>query len=396
MTYRHNLPKNEPSEGVWVNIKGDTTFLKAGTGMSLFYFPSFVVAHLVAQNNNHYNANGYSYPYQLALALNTLLFGILGLFICRRILLLHFNDLSVALAIVLLYGGSNFYYYITMEPAMSHPYGFFLVSWLLLLTFQFFKTKKISTFLLLGFVIGWMVTVRPTNAIIAMYPIIYAFMPQNRNELLNWLNRHRIAVIGAMLCMILPMLPQFIYWKSVMGEWIFYSYDQEKFFFNKPHIINGLFGFRKGFFIYTPTMFASVIGFVWLKRKKDWLLPMTIVLPIFIFVVFSWWCWWYGGHSSRVLIEVYPLLLFGLAAFSEKFFHLKWLPKLVVSVLIIFTIQLNFRLTNLYNRGVIHWDSMTYGNYKALFWNDKIPENYWDLYKKPDYEKAMREGEDLW
>lgn len=158
--------------------------------------------------------------------------------------------------------------------------------------------------------------------------------------------------------------------------------------------MDGLLGPRKGFFLYTPMMLFSILGLISLWYRNTYR-SLSVILLIYCFVVFSWWCWWYGGYSARVLIETYPFLLMGFCAFAGRLLGSKWPVRMFVSVLLMLCAWLNLRFSDLYNKGIIHWDSMTWGNYKAILWSNKLPDQYFEMWKKPDYEKAKREGEDV-
>jgi hypothetical protein len=393
MSYRHALPKDQPIEGIWVNIHEEITYLKAPIGLSYFYLPSFWVAHAIALKSPKFEPNGYSRPYQLALAFNTLIISILCLFICRHFLLYHFSDSSVALALSLLYGGSNLYYYVTMAPAMAHPYGMFLIACMLILTHRFYRNGRRVDFLLLAIVLGWAISVRPTNAILVLFPLLYGLHPSMLHRLKELFAKRKLWLLWFAIVFAIPILPQLIYWKALLGNWIVYSYDTEQFFFTNPHVWDGYFSFRKGFFLYTPMMIFAFIGLFMMRKRLALALPLIAIIPIFSFVVFSWWCWWYGGHSSRALIEMYPFLLLGFASFSEFLLKGTIWKRLIIGPMLIFCVWLNLRFTDLYERGIIHWDSMTRGNYQAVFWNNDLPENYFDMFEEPDFEKAKKEGE---
>jgi hypothetical protein len=101
-----------------------------------------------------------------------------------------------------------------------------------------------------------------------------------------------------------------MYWKYITGELFFNSYVGEQFYFNNSHVLKGLFGFRKGWLIYTPIMLFSILGIYFLRNQlKHFFASISITLFIYIFVIFSWWCWWYGGSfGQRAMIDIYPLL----------------------------------------------------------------------------------------
>jgi ABC-type multidrug transport system fused ATPase/permease subunit len=199
-------------------------------------------------------------------------------------------------------------------------------------------------------------------------------------------------VTGAIAILILMALPQLIYWKIQTGSYVYYSYGKQRFFFNHPHIWKGLFSYRKGWLLYSPVMILSVFGFIWLKRyNKQLLVPVLAFCLINIYIVFSWWCWWYGGSfGQRALIESYAFLSLPMAACITQLGK----NRLILSAILLFalgTVYLNIRQTKQYAEGILHWDSMS----KELYWAtfnkmQHLPEDQKNkLLAPPDYEKAM-------
>jgi hypothetical protein len=199
-----------------------------------------------------------------------------------------------------------------------------------------------------------------------------------------------IAVISA----IFVVLPQLLFWKIQSGSWLYYSYNDEGFFFSQPSILKGLFSFRKGWFIYTPIMIFALFGFYALFKKYRWIgLSISIAFVLFMYVTFSWWCWWYGGgFGARTMIDFYPYLALGLAAMFSVILKKNLLVKLVAGLLILGAIKLNTFQTNQYHLSMIHWDSMTYEAYKSVFMKDHFPANYDQLLAEPDYQKQKETG----
>jgi hypothetical protein len=104
--------------------------------------------------------------------------------------------------------------------------------------------------------------------------------------------------------------------KQTPAHGSYYSYGDEGFFFTNPQIINGLFSYRKGWLIYTPLMIFALLGILTLARRKfqQFFIPVLIFTVANIYVVYSWWCWWYGGSfGSRPMIDSYPLMAVALA-----------------------------------------------------------------------------------
>jgi hypothetical protein len=395
LKFRKDLPENEPVKGIWHNKKGDTVYQKMTVGMSYLYFPTFLIAHAYAKSSSAYAANGFSKPYQVAVAFNTLLIGLLGLLISRLLLLRFFTETVTTLVLVGVYLGSNLYYYITMAPGMTHPYSFLGIAAFLLIYLRWLDHPNNSRFMALCAIAGLLIVIRPTNALACMFPILMLMQKANRDRIFDFFKDRKKFVVMGVSVLILPLLPQMLYWQNVFGSPFAYSYTGEYFFFNKPHIVDGLFGWRKGLLLYTPIFAFAFIGLA-IKFKSDIIIRISTVLVMsFIYVIFSWWCWWYGGYSTRALIEMYPFLMLGLGYFvTEISKKTKFLLPFFMLVMA-FLIHQNIRFVNLYEKGIIHWDSMTKDAVKVIYWNDNVSSDYEERLIKPDYEKALREGEDL-
>jgi hypothetical protein len=189
-------------------------------------------------------------------------------------------------------------------------------------------------------------------------------------------------------------LPQLFYWKSVTGEWLYYSYGNERFFFNDPKILLVLFSFKKGWLIYTPTMLFAIIGIgmLW-KINKKYFYPVLLFFIINLYIVSSWWCWWYGGGlGMRSLVESYAILAIPLAAF------LTWLAKQKLRIriplcIIVFAISAQSAFHTIqYYYGAVHWAWMTKEAYFDSFWRVKPSKEFKSLLFQLDLE-AARKGE---
>ncbi len=172
---------------------------------------------------------------------------------------------------------------------------------------------------------------------------------------------------------------QLTYWKLSSGNWLYYSYQDEGFEFTKSQIGNGLFSYKKGWFVYTPLALLGFIGCVIVYRTvklRFYLIPFLMYFSLSIYVLFSWRMWYYGGSfGSRVLIESLALLAFPIAAFSDFIFSQKQiLLKWTFTMVFIFGISLNLFQSWQYHNSIIHWDSMNKAYYWRIFGKTKSSE----------------------
>jgi hypothetical protein len=282
---------------------------------------------------------------------------------------------------------------------MTHVYNFGLIS-----TFIYYSLKWVEILspspldelvpgtgrvgerlfysIILGLLAGIIVLIRPVNILVLLFPALIGinsvsgFTERIQN---NW---KMILIAGVTAFLIL--VPQFLYWKAQTGHFLFNSYmDQGKFYFLKPQIINGLFSFRKGWLIYTPVMIFAFAGFIWLKKYASGLvIPALVFSAINIYVVYSWWCWWYGGcYGSRPMIDMYGIMAIPLAAFLQRMWTSKIWIKTITVVLLVGLIWLNQFQTNQYRTSLL---------YLGIFGKKTWPEGYDKMIKVPDYEKALK------
>ena len=186
-----------------------------------------------------------------------------------------------------------------------------------------------------------------------------------------------------------------LYWKESTGHWLYYSYMKEKFYFKNPHILQTLLGFRKGLLVYCPVLIFAFIGLgSSMKKHAELLLPILLFTLVNIYVVSSWWCWWYGGsYGLRAYIDMYPILAICLAFFIQHVYKLSNSKQSIYKVLAVLLIMLSCFQIYQYRKGILHYDAMTARAYFKNFFAVKYPSNYQELIENPDYEKAVRNEE---
>jgi hypothetical protein len=365
--------------------------LKMSAGLAIMYSPFFLLSHLYALSSVH-PADGYSVPYGVGILIASLFYFIAGLLLLRKLLRLYFTEFTVTIVLVLVALATNVSNYIIREPGMSHTFSFFLFSAFLLLTQRWHQKADFKNSLLTGLVVGLITLVRPSNAVIILIFLLWNVVHFKSfiEKLKFLLSRWKWILLIALFTMII-WIPQLLYWKSVTGHWFHYSYNNEGFYFLKPKIIQVLMGFRKGWLIYTPVMFFALLGFYRLfKIHKQFFWGLTAFTVLNIYIISSWWCWWYGGSfGHRAMIESYAVMALPLAAFIQYAGRSFRLRKTTVVLCTLLLIGFNFFQNFKYFNNSIHYDSMT-----KLAWVESITklhptQLYYDLLMEPDYASAL-------
>lgn len=364
--------------------------LRMTMGLAILWSPFFIAAHLFAKTMG-IQALGYSWPYGLSIFIAALFYLFLGLLFLRRILLRYFSELITGITLLLVVLGTNLMYYVISEPGMSHVYSFALITLFLYYVLKWIDKPTIKTTFIMGALAGMIVLIRPVNGLVLAFPALHAI--SSASELKQRITNCWKLILLAGSTAFLMVLPQLIYWNFQTGHFFFNSYmDSGRFFFKNPHLIDGLFGFRKGWLIYTPIMGFALGGLFTLKHyAKDFLPSIASFLALFLFVVFSWWCWWYGGSfGSRPMIDIYGILAIPLAAFLSVILRSAWWKKGSIAIIILFLVYLNQFQMNQYRTSLLHWDSMTPQAYHAIFLKKNWPDGYDKMIKSPDYVKALK------
>jgi hypothetical protein len=371
------FPVTAPLTGKKVN--------KVTIGMSILFAPAFLIAHgitLAFPDLSNVPASGFSQPYRIAMNLNTLLLMFLSLLMLRRILQRYFDDMVVGFTLIGTLLGTNLFYYAVHEHMMSHAYSFFLFTLVMWLTLRWHDTSKGKFIIALGALSGLIVLIRPTNILILVLFLLYGVQSvSDFKEKVQRLYAQKGAVLTGTALGLLVVFPQLLYWKMQAGQWIFFSYDSdERFFWTEPAIYKGLFSYCKGWYVYTPLMFFATLG-IWGLRKAApaWFLPITVFFVLNVYVVLSWWSWWYGGgFGLRAFVDCVGVMSLGLAAFIAWIFRQNRYLLPFLFFLFGFSVFLNIFQTMQYKKTLIRWNGMT-------------GERYWRVFMRPEVHECERD-----
>ncbi len=418
--------------------------IKTTMGLSVMWLPFFVAGHITALITGA-DAGGYSEPYKFFLLLSALFYLLTGLIYLRRILITHFSDIVASLVLAGFAFGTNLYWYTLFQGTMAHVYSFALVSVFMWYSMRWhtasgtvngvnklevsphesepapgrrqperegvasqsvtgvvshlkIEEPRVWEIVRLGILLGLISLIRPTNTIIVIFFLLYGVITgkdmSNRVKKLAADYRYLLLMV---LMAVLVWVPQMIYWKEMTGHWLYFSYgSDERFFFGDPAIIKGLFSWRKGLFIYTPLLIFACTGIVslWMKHSPH-ALPVTLFVPLNIYIIFSWWCWWYGGgFGQRAFIDSYALMAVSAAALLSFAFSSRWKwirTGIIAAYLVLMSLGI-FNNIQYYN-GAIHWESMTKAAYLDSFGRVRPSADFNGLLEAPDYE-AAKAGKD--
>jgi hypothetical protein len=358
---------------------------KTFPGVSILYLPFFAAAHSISLIFG-LPSDGYAYTYQLCYLIGFWFYFLAGLILFRKVLLeLNFTPRIADVSLIAITLSTNIFFYTVYDQSVTHIYSFFLVNWSVLLLLRLkkeFQLRHLALFISILALIG---ITRPTNILVIGVLVFFVndseFYKALFSELFRIKNIFKI-IFPSLIILSIP----FILWKLQTGNWIVYSYGEEGFDFSHPEVINFLFSYTKGWFVYTPIMLLIlIIGFAFLfKQNRKQVILGLAFFGIAIYIFSSWWCWYYGaGMSQRVMIDFYILPGFLLALILQKLSGKKALSLSLISVFSLFNIAQAYQIS----KGILPFGSPT----KAQYWDNFLvlnkraqvyPQEHWAFVSK--------------
>ena len=333
-------------------------------GVALLELPLFLAGHWIAGFTGA-QQDGFSPPYQYALGYGVILYCLLGLIVLRKVLLRYFDDLTVAITLLLLCLATNFIQYAAVDNGQSHAYIFPLYALLLYATWQWHAKPRPGFAALIGYIIGLAAISRPTESIMLLVPLLWGTQDKDSASR-KWgtVKRHRLHIAIAAMASLIGVLPQLIYWKSASGS-IVYDVGSKWDFLN-PHF-RVLFGPEKGWFVYTPVTLLFVSG-LFFVRKFPFRKSVLWFCLLNIYIIIAWSVWRYGGsYSTRALVQSYPVFALPLAAIVERSLQLRW--KYLLGLFAGYLVFLNLFQIIQYDKTILHYDEMNFAYYRHIYLN---------------------------
>lgn len=358
---------------------------KTTMGIAFLYAPFFGLAHLAA-TLGPWEADGFSRPYHLAIQFSGLFYGLWGLWLLGHWLRRFVGDGVVAATLILLTLGTNLFNYITHEAAMSHAFNFFAIAALLYLTERWHDAPSAAKSAAMGLLIGLITLIRPTNLAVILVPLLYGLGSPLFTAKWRSLKQHPHWVLYIVLGAFVVGLPQLLYWKAYSGQWLFFSYTGERFFWDQPMWLEFLLSYRKGWWVYSPLILLAFAGLFFrhpLNSRLRW--PIVLLMPLLVYVLSCWWAWWFGGgFGSRPMVDWYALLAAPLAVFLARVWQKRW-QMAAALLLCAGLVELSMKQQQQYRLGILHYDAMTRKAYWAIFYNRPVPADFESLIQPPNY-----------
>ena len=379
-------------KGDWVNVingkyNNTSTFYqltqtpKGGTidrffcGMAILWTPAFFAGHWTAGLLD-YPADGFSAPYQWALILYGAIFAIIGLIYLRKVLLKFFSDGVTAITLLIMFLGTNLFFFTGIGNDVPHVYIFTLFAALIYYTIKWHEAYQWFYMLAIGLVGGLIVAVRPSEMIVMAIPAFWGVtsMEGFKNKLeLAW--KCKFQIMGAFIMVGLLFLPQLLYYRIYAGEFFVNIYDDAGSTLNltNPRFGYVLFGFRKGWFIYSPLSLLAVIGliFTW-KHQRVYFWPVLIYLLVNIYIIASFTS--LVSYGWRAFVQSYAILTLPLGSLVFALSKMKKAGKVLVALVLLPFFALNIHQAWQVRMGIISGSRMTKEYYFSVLGKNSVTD----------------------
>ena len=299
----------------------------------------FCLAHLLVLLLNFLGmpiaANGFSFPYLVAMALGTAIYGFLGLLLSFSLARKYVGEQWAFLATVGIWWGSSLPVYMYFNPAWSHAHSAFAVALFLWYWDRTRPARTTSQWLILGLISGLMVDIYFPNGVFLFLPLIeslvgYAAYLKSQPQAARKLFLQNLIFV---LTICFAFLPTIITRRIIFGGYFrFGSYSHLSWDWSAPHWLSVLFSSNHGLFSWTPLLALALIGLFFTPRAARILaLYFAVAVAAFYYLISSY-PFWHGMASfgNRFFISLTPIYVFGLAALLLRFAELLSRPRLAL------------------------------------------------------------------
>lgn len=356
-----------------IQSEGDYNLIRFFCGMAMLLSPFFFLGHLIALSTS-YPADGFSYPYQLAMMIAAYFYIVVGLIFMRKVLLHFFQDKVVAVTLLAMYLGTNLLFWTTFDAGAPHTILFTLYALLIWYSIKWHEQPKIIFAVAVGLLLGLIIVSRPTDIIAVFIPLLYGIYDRD-SAVKKWRTlrthfHHVFVLVGATFLM---GLPQLVYYYYYTGQFFLSTYNdpQSGFDFMHPRFIWVLFSYRKGWFLYAPLMALSIIGLFYARRKSPelfYVLLFHTLTNLYLIASFTSLI----SYGWRAFIQSYALLAIPFAAMVLFLMKQKLLLRLALIPILAFFIWLSAIQGYQTIMEILHSTRMTKEYYWQVFGKQRI------------------------
>lgn len=344
-------------------------------GSGILWLPFFLAAHGLALLLNGLGVatptDGYSYLYQTAIGVGSIVYGAAAMWLVYRTSVRYFPRTALA-ATLLAWFGTNIIYYMVIEPSMSHMCSLFAVALFVFLWVKWRGTMTRGRWFVLGLSGGLIAIVRQPDGVLVILPVLDLLL-SGKMRRQSLVRAPDLLIYGAGFLVIFSV--QMTTWWVLYGSPFYSGYfygGQQQFFWTAPQIGNVLFSLHHGLFLWHPVYLLGILGLLALvQRDRALALCLLAGFALQVYIIGAWWAWHQGdSFGGRMFISIIPLITLGLVGLLERLFAprryalLAFLGMFLVCWNMLFLLQ--YRLGYITMSGPISWAEFSIGKWWML------------------------------
>ena len=359
------LYKHVNDKSIYVSYR-DKIINKYPVGTALLQSPFFAFTYF---KDGSPKMNGYSTDFKDSIYVATLTYLFFSLYFFKRLLLaLSIRKWIIFVMQFLLVFATGVLHYAYTDAGFSHIYSLFAITAFLYFSYLFFQDLNWRDFLWMCVFFGLVVLIRQINVILIFsLPFIAGSWFHFREGIRHILKKYfQFLTLGFTLFFLIISI-QFVFWYLQTGSFFVYSYQGEGFNFSQPELVNILFSYKKGLFIYTPILILTLLGVIYYGWKKHFYLLFTwlFFFGILTYILASWHSWFYGcSYGLRAYVEFYGLFFIPFAYFLNE---MNWKVRISIVSLSLVFVPVNVIQVYQYKSYILHWIDMDKASYWKVF-----------------------------
>ena len=303
-------------------------------GPAILWSPFLLLAHagvlLARAFGSSVPADGFSFPYILAMAFGTALYAFLGLLLSYSLSQKYVERRWAFLATAGIWAASSLPLYMYFNPSWSHAHSAFVVALFVWYWHETRTSRSLGQWLVLALIAGLMLNVYYANATVLIILAVEA-VPQ-------WLSSIRggrppsggspnlprlVAFYLLFVCVLfLCLLPTFITRYVIYGNPFESGYvPLRDWLWSSPAFFSVLFSANHGLLLWTPILLFSILGlFLFCRHKPSVGVPLLSAFLTF-YILIACYPDWAGisSYGNRFFVSLTSLFIFGLAVFLDRF-----------------------------------------------------------------------------
>jgi hypothetical protein len=322
-------------------------------GVAMMLAPFFAATVLISEIAGLPLEGGFSVAFHRMADIAGVFYLVIGLFFLGEVLKRYVSGPVRYIVLLLIYAGTNLFFYALRQPLMSHVYSFCVISIFIYAFHVYLERGTWRTFILVALSASLAILVRPVNGIILFLLLFWnvsSFRALNDRLrlLLSWRN-----IVSFLVVLLIVLLPQMLYWFYMFGQPVHYSYEGETFSnWTAPRLAEVWFAPLNGLFLYNPLWLVFISGIVLMiiLREKNGILLLSFFLLV-SYIISAWHSWFFGcGYGHRAFIDFIPVFAIPFGVITDRIFRIRTrIPAALMIILMVAMSYYNLRIIYSYS-----------------------------------------------